>query len=55
MHATQVLDEKPILTKACTSLVGFSVGDILAQKASVFPLGNSWHAQLAASVSFFLR
>eukprot|EP00638_Chattonella_subsalsa_P007151 CAMPEP_0117735494 /NCGR_PEP_ID=MMETSP0947-20121206/1341_1 /TAXON_ID=44440 /ORGANISM="Chattonella subsalsa, Strain CCMP2191" /LENGTH=193 /DNA_ID=CAMNT_0005550551 /DNA_START=72 /DNA_END=650 /DNA_ORIENTATION=- len=27
-----VLEEKPILTKACTSLVGFSVGDILAQK-----------------------
>ncbi|CAM9117064.1 unnamed protein product [Heterosigma akashiwo] len=28
----KVLSEKPILTKACTSLVGFSVGDVLAQK-----------------------
>eukprot|EP00611_Tribonema_gayanum_P012152 TRINITY_DN2277_c0_g1_i2.p1 TRINITY_DN2277_c0_g1~~TRINITY_DN2277_c0_g1_i2.p1 ORF type:complete len:234 (+),score=101.30 TRINITY_DN2277_c0_g1_i2:73-702(+) len=28
----KVLGEKPILTKACTSLVGFSVGDTLAQK-----------------------
>jgi len=27
-----VLEAKPILTKACTSLVGFSVGDTLAQK-----------------------
>jgi protein Mpv17 len=27
-----VLGEKPILTKACTSLLGFSIGDTLAQK-----------------------
>mmetsp|Transcript_13640 Transcript_13640/g.20056 ORF Transcript_13640/g.20056 Transcript_13640/m.20056 type:complete len:237 (-) Transcript_13640:346-1056(-) len=26
------LEENPILTKACTSFVGFSVGDVLAQK-----------------------
>mmetsp|Transcript_53795 Transcript_53795/g.79959 ORF Transcript_53795/g.79959 Transcript_53795/m.79959 type:complete len:184 (+) Transcript_53795:134-685(+) len=28
----QILEAQPLLTKACTSLFGFSVGDVLAQK-----------------------
>eukprot|EP00752_Nemacystus_decipiens_P009532 g8520.t1 len=30
----ELLAEKPVLVKACTSLVGFSIGDFLAQKGT---------------------
>ena len=28
---TQLLDDKPLITKMCTSLLGFTIGDLLAQ------------------------
>ncbi|CAM9820067.1 unnamed protein product [Chrysoparadoxa australica] len=47
----QVLEEKPILTKACTSLVGFSIGDILAQK--FVASGDSFDCQRLCRMAAF--
>lgn len=46
-----VLEDKPILTKACTSLCGFSIGDVLAQKF-VSPGDDFDYKRLARMASF---
>ena len=48
------LERRPFLTKACTSLVGFMLGDCLAQKlegAAVFDFGRVLHL---GAYGFFL-
>jgi len=47
----EVLDDQPLVTKACTSLVGFSVGDILAQK--FINKGSSFDFKRLARLSSF--
>uniref|UniRef100_A0A7S3L6N3 Peroxisomal membrane protein MPV17 n=1 Tax=Amphora coffeiformis TaxID=265554 RepID=A0A7S3L6N3_9STRA len=46
----QALDEKPLLTKAMTSLVGWALGDLLAQ---IFISGGPFNMQRFLSLSFF--
>jgi protein Mpv17 len=46
---TKMLDERPIIVKSMTSLVGFALGDMLAQVIS----GNSYNLMRTLRMTLF--